>query len=186
MREYDKMIAGEMYDPTDPELMKMRSDARELLDLINASTKDIFGDDPRAAVCRKLFGGMGKNCILQPPFYCDYGRNIRLGDNVFLNFNCIMLDVAEVTIGSYVMFGPNVQIYTATHPLDSVERNSGREGAKPIVINDYVWVGGSAVICPGITIGERSVIAAGAVVTKDVPPRVLVGGSPARIIKHIS
>jgi maltose O-acetyltransferase len=186
MREYEIMISGGMYIPLDEELTAMRRSAKELLDAINSVTYEINAKDARMDTCRKLFGSIGESFCLQPPFYCDYGKNTHIGDFVFINFNCVFLDVSPIKIGSHVMFGPNVQIYTATHPLDAVERNSGREGSKPIEIKDDVWVGGSVVICPGVTIGERSVLAAGAVVTKDVPPDVVVGGNPAKIIKRIT
>jgi maltose O-acetyltransferase len=183
MTENEKMLAGEFYFALDPELVAMRNAARILLDKINATAVEA----PGAALphFKQLFGAVGEGFIAQAPFYCDYGRNIYLGDNVYFNFNCVILDCAKVTIGSNVMFGPNVQIYTATHPLDAAMRKAGKEFAKPITIREQVWVGGSVVICPGVTIGERSVLAAGAVITKDVPPGVLVGGNPATIIKDV-
>jgi maltose O-acetyltransferase len=122
---------------------------------------------------------------IEPPFYCDYGSNITLGDKVYFNFNCIILDIAPVVIGSGVMFGPAVQIYTATHPLNAAERNSGLEFGLPISIGDDVWVGGGAIICPGVKIGARSVIGAGSVVTKDIPEDVLAVGNPCRVIRAI-
>jgi maltose O-acetyltransferase len=122
---------------------------------------------------------------LQPPFFCDYGSNIHLGKKVFFNFNCVVLDVCEVRIGDRTMFGPAVQVYAATHPLDAAERSSGRELGKPVVIGADVWVGGGAVICPGVTIGDRAVIGAGAVVTRDVPAGVFAAGNPCRVIKTI-
>jgi len=185
MTEYEKMTAGEMYFALDPELVRMRNAARALLDEINASTAEMVPGDPRHEIFKRLFGSVGVGFLAQTPFYCDYGINMHLGERVYFNFNCIILDSAPVTIGSRVMFAPNVQIYTATHPLDAEARNSGLEFAKPITIGDDVWVGGSVVICPGVTIGDRCVIAAGAVVTKDVPPDTLVGGNPAKMIKSI-
>lgn len=185
MREYDKMIAGALYSALDPELTQMRKTARELIDKINATTADLRGSDSRIALCSELFGEVGKNVWLQPPFYCDYGKNIFLGDQVYMNFGCVILDVAPVTFGSNVFLGPNVQIYTATHPLIAEERNKGLESGRPITIGDNVWIGGSAVVCPGVTIGEGSVIGAGAVVTKDVLPRVVVAGNPAKVIKSV-
>ncbi len=185
-REYEKMIAGKPYNALDPELTRMRLAARELCDKINVSTADLRGSDPRLSLCVELFGSMGKNLWLQPPFHCDYGKNILLGNNVYMNFGCIILDVAKVVIGSNVFLGPNVQIYTATHPLLAEERNKGLESGKPITVQDNVWIGGSAVLCPGVTIGEGSMVGAGAVVTRDVPVRVVVAGNPARIIKPIS
>lgn len=184
MTEYQKMIAGELYNALDPQLAKMRLTVRNLLTKLNGSVVDVK-DGARLELCQKIFGKIGKNFWIQPPFFCDYGVNISCGDNVFLNFNCVFLDVAKIIIGSNTMFGPNVQIYTATHPLDWKTRRDGLELGKTITIGEHVWVGGSAILCPGIKIGDRSVIAAGSVVTKDVPPDTLVGGNPAKILKSI-
>lgn len=184
MTEFEKMIAGQLYNANDPQLVRMRADARDLLDQLNTSVRDVKADE-RLEVCRKIFGRVGKGLWLQPPFYCDYGKNIELGDNVYFNFNCVILDVAKVVIGSNVLMGPGVQIYTATHPLDPKLRQQGQEFGKSITIGDGVWIGGGAILCPGVTIGENSVVAAGAVVTKDVPANVVVGGNPARVIKEI-
>lgn len=183
MREYEKMIAGEMYNAMDSELIEMRLRARQLLTQINQSVEDIR-TGPRFELVKDLLGSVGKNIWLQPPFFCDYGKNITFGDSVFLNFNCVILDVAKVTVGSFVFMAPNVQIYTAGHPLDWQERRKVEFG-KPITIGDDVWIGGSAIICPGVTIGSKSVIGAGAVVTKDVPSGVVVAGNPARILKQL-
>ncbi|HRK60930.1 MAG TPA: sugar O-acetyltransferase [Candidatus Omnitrophota bacterium] len=183
MREYEKMIAGEMYNAMDPELTEMRLRARKLLTQINQSVEDIR-TGPRFELVKDLLGAVGKNVWLQPPFFCDYGKNITFGDSVFLNFNCVILDVAKVTVGSFVFMAPNVQIYTAGHPLDWQERRKVEFG-KPITIGDDVWIGGSAIICPGVTIGSKSVIGAGAVVTKDVPNGVVVAGNPARVLKQL-
>ena len=120
---------------------------------------------------------------MQPPFYCDYGSNMHLGEKVY--FNCVVLDVAPVTIGARTFFGPNVQIYTATHPINYRERASGLEAGKPISIGEDVWVGGSVVICPGVSIGDRSVIGAGSVVTRDVPSEVFAAGNPCRVIRQL-
>ncbi len=185
MTEYEKMIAGQLYNASDPELVSMRDETRNILDKINASLVEIK-DGERLELCKQLFAKLGQNLSLQPPFYCDYGQNIEFGDNVFINFGCVILDVAKVVIGSNVLIAPNVQIYSATHPLDASLRLAGQEYGKPITVGDNVWLGGNAVICPGVTIGENSVIAAGAVVTKDVVPSVLVGGNPARVIKPIT
>jgi maltose O-acetyltransferase len=122
---------------------------------------------------------------ITPPFSCDYGRNIRLGSAVYFNFNCVVLDVAPVTIGNHVLFGPAVQIYTAYHPLDAAERRSGIEYGKPVVLGDDVWVGGGAIVCPGVTIGAGAVIGAGSVVTRDVPPYVLAVGNPCRVLRDL-
>lgn len=184
MTEYEKMISGELYNAGDAELVRMRAEVRSLLTELNRALQDVKSGE-RLELCQKIFGKTGKGLWLQPPFYCDYGKNIELGENVYFNFNCVILDVAKVVIGSNVLFGPNVQIYTAGHPLDAQSRRQGHEFGKSIRIGNDVWVGGHAVLCPGITIGDESIIAAGAVVTKDVPPRVVAGGNPARILKEL-
>lgn len=181
--EKEKMLAGEMYDPADPQLVQDRTDARLLIKALNESRED--QPEERARLLRSLIPQGGHDLAIQPPFYCDYGSNMKTGARVFMNFNCIILDVMQVTIGSRTMFGPNVQVYTATHPLDPVERSSGREFAKPVTIGEDVWIGGSAVICPGVTIGDRAVIGAGSVVTKDIPPDVFAAGNPCRVIRPI-
>ncbi len=177
------MLAGELYNALDPRLSEERLAARLLLKELNDGREDEPAD--RRAILKKLIPGAGENLWLQPPFYCDYGSNIKLGDNVFFNFNCVVLDVAKVTIGSRTLIGPNVQIYTATHPLNYTERASGLESGKPITIGDDVWIGGSVVICPGVSIGDRSVIGAGSVVAKDVPADVIAAGNPCRVIREV-
>ncbi len=177
------MIAGEMYDPLDPELSNDRVRTRLLLKELNESREDQL--EIRTRILKDLIPDAGENLWLQPPFYCDYGYNMKIGERVFFNFNCVVLDVAPVIIGSRTMFAPNVQIYTATHPIDPVERSSGKEYAKPITIGSDVWVGGSVVICPGVSIGDRSVIGAGSVVTKDIPADVIAAGNPCRVIRRI-
>jgi maltose O-acetyltransferase len=181
--EKEKMLAGELYDALDPELSEDRLKTRLLLKELNDSRED--DTDKRGQVLRALIPNAGEGLWLQPPFYCDYGYNITVGERVFFNFNCVVLDVAPVAIGSRTLFGPNVQIYTATHPMNHKERASGLEYAKPISIGDDVWVGGNAVICPGVTIGDRSVIGAGSVVTKDIPADVFAAGNPCRVIRTI-
>lgn len=137
------------------------------------------------AVLKELMPNAGKDLWIQPPFYCDYGYNIEAGEKVFFNFNCVVLDVMKVSIGSRTLFGPNVQIYTATHPINFKERAIGLEYAKPITIGEDVWIGGSVIICPGVTIGDRVVIGAGSVVTKDIPADVFAAGNPCRVIRKI-
>ncbi|WP_337176275.1 sugar O-acetyltransferase [Paludisphaera sp.] len=180
--EREKMLAGAMYEPMDPELVALRARARDLCWDLNA-TRDSRADE-RRRLLRELFGTGGDTAWMQPPFYCDYGANIHLGERVFFNFNCVVLDVAEVRIGDFTLFGPSVQIYTATHPMDAMERRH-REFARPITIGRDVWVGGAAIICPGATIGDRSVIGAGAVVTRDVPEGVFAAGNPCRVIRPV-
>ncbi len=177
------MLSGRMYDPMDPQLVEDRLKARIAFQKINTIPEDQKKE--RDKLFRDLMGEAGPGLWIEPPFYCDYGYNIKLGKNVFMNFNCCILDVMEVTMGNNVMLAPNVQIYTATHPLEAKTRNSGREFAKSITIGNDVWIGGGAIICPGVTIGNGVVIGAGSVVTKDVPDNVFVGGNPARVIKHI-
>jgi len=180
--EREKMLAGELYNPLDPELCRLRDRARDLCQDLNA-TREV--EQPlRRRILAELFGEGGDTVWLQPPFFCDYGGNIRLGQKCFFNFNCIVLDVCEVTIGEYTLFGPAVQIYTATHPLDPVLRRS-QESGKPISIGSDVWVGGGAIINPGVTIGSRTVIGSGSVVTKNIPEGVFAAGNPCRVIRHL-
>jgi maltose O-acetyltransferase len=181
--EKDKMLAGDMYLANDPQLVAERMQARERCQALNALPPSA-PDDARRAATQALFGAP-TNAYVTPPFFCDYGTNIALGANVYFNFNCVVLDVAPVTIGDNVMFGPAVQVYTATHPLDAAERRSGREFAKPIVIGDDAWIGGGAILCPGVTIGARAVIGAGSVVTRDIPADVFAAGNPCRVIRSL-
>ncbi len=183
MTEKQKMLAGELYDPMDQELVEDRLRARLLFQEINAINDD--GKPGRDKLLYELIGTAGPNLWIEPPFYCDYGYNIHLGKQVFMNFGCCILDVCEVRMGNNVMLGPNVQIYTATHPIEANARNSGREFGKPVSIGNNVWIGGNAVICPGVSIGDNVVIGAGAVVTKNFPEDVFIGGNPAKIIKQI-
>lgn len=182
--EKEKMLNGEMYDPADPVLVKEREEARRLVRLFNQTTEQ--EDEKRVELLKELLGSTGKDVYMEPNIRFDYGYNTHVGENFFANFDCTFLDVCEIHIGDNCMLAPAVQIYTATHPLDPVERNSGKEYAKPVIIGDNVWIGGHAIINPGVTIGDNVVIASGAVVTKDVPNNVVVGGNPARIIKEIN
>ncbi|MBD1397532.1 sugar O-acetyltransferase [Pontibacter sp. JH31] len=181
--EKEKMLAGELYDALDKQLSDERLQTRLLLKELNDSRED--QETERSRLLKALIPRAGEGLWLQPPFYCDYGYNIVVGEKVFFNFNCVVLDVAQVTIGSRTLFGPNVQVYTATHPMNHRERASGLEYAKPITIGEDVWIGGSAVICPGVSIGDRSVIGAGSVVTKDVPADVFAAGNPCRVIREL-
>ncbi|GAA5020446.1 maltose O-acetyltransferase [Marivirga lumbricoides] len=181
--EKQKMLMGELYDPSDRELSNDRLQARLLLKELNDSREDEASK--RVDLLKKLIPNTGVNLYIQTPFYCDYGENIEIGNDVYFNFNCVILDVNRVKIGSRTMFGPNVQVYTATHPIDYKERASGLEFAKPITIGEDVWIGGSAIICPGVSIGDRSIIGAGSVVTKDVPSDVFAAGNPCVIIRNL-
>lgn len=181
--EKEKSLTGELYDASDPELTEERRRTRLLTKLFNDSRDD--ETELRENILRELFGKTGVGLYIEPPFFCDYGSNITVGDKVFFNFNCVVLDVAQVTIGSNVLFGPNVQIYAATHPLDWKIRAAWLELGKPVTIGSDVWVGGGTIICPGVTIGDRTVIGAGSVVTKDIPSDVLAAGNPCRVIKSL-
>jgi maltose O-acetyltransferase len=180
--EREKMLAGELYDPLDPELVAGRVRARDLCQALNATRER--DEEMRRGILIDLFGAGGGDVWMQPPFYCDYGTNIYLGKRVFFNFNCVVLDVCAVRVGDFTLFGPAVQIYTATHPLEAELRRT-REFAKPVTIGSDVWVGGAAVICPGVAIGSRSVIGAGSVVTRDVPDDVFAAGNPCRVIRSL-
>ena len=181
--EKQKMILGELYDPLDEELAKERLQTRLLIKALNENGED--EEEKRKEILKKLIPDTCEGLWLQPPFYCDYGSNIHVGDKVFFNFNCVILDVMQVKIGSRTLFGPNVQIYTATHPMSFRERAAGLEYARPVTIGEDVWVGGSAIICPGVTIGDRSVIGAGSVVTRDIPSDVFAAGNPCRVIRTL-
>ena len=177
------MLAGELYDPLDAELVVARARARDLCQALNA-TREADADERRRLLI-DLFGAGGHEVWMQPPFYCDYGSNISLGRRVFFNFNCVVLDVCAVRIGDFTLFGPAVQIYTATHPLDHEQRRTTEFG-KPVTIGSDVWVGGGAIICPGVTIGSRSVVGAGSVVTRDIPADVFAAGNPCRVIRPLT
>ena len=179
----EKMLAGEMYDPFDPELVAARARARDLCQQFNTTRESEQAE--RRRMLRDLFGKGGDSVWMQPPFYCDYGTNIELGERVFFNFNCIVLDVCRVRIGDFTLFGPAVQIYTPLHPLNAEQRRR-EEFGKPIDIGSDVWVGGGAIILGGVTIGARAVIGAGSVVTRDVPEAVFAAGNPCRVIRAIS
>jgi maltose O-acetyltransferase len=180
--EREKMLAGELYDPLDPELVAGRERARDLCWELNATREG--QQEERRRILQELFGAGGDGVWMQPPFFCDYGANIRLGKKCFFNFNCVVLDVCLVTIGDHTLFGPAVQIYTATHPLNAELRRK-QESGKPIEIGSDVWVGGGALICPGVKIGSKTVIGAGSVVTRDVPAGVFAAGNPCRVIREI-
>jgi maltose O-acetyltransferase len=177
-----KMLDGELYDPLDPELVAARERARDLCQELNATRE---GDQSaRRRILIELLGKGGDSVWMQPPFFCDYGKNIQLGERVFFNFNCVVLDVCSVTIGDFTLFGPAVQIYTGTHPMSPDLRRT-QEYAKPVEIGSDVWVGGGAIICPGVVIGSRSVIGAGSVVTRNIPDGVVAVGNPCRVIRSI-
>jgi len=176
------MLAGALYDPLDAELAAARERARDLCRELN-HTRDSQAAE-RRRILQQLFGAGGDTVWMQPPFHCDYGANIKLGTRVFFNFNCIVLDVCEVRIGDYTLFGPGVQILTPLHPLDAALRRK-QEYGKPIEIGADVWVGGGALILAGVQIGARAVIGAGSVVTRDIPQDVFAAGNPCRVVRDL-
>jgi maltose O-acetyltransferase len=183
MNERQKMLAGEMYDPFDGDLVAGRARARDLCQALNATREG--EQEERRRILRDLFGTGGDSVWMQPPFFCDYGVNIELGERVFFNFNCVVLDVCRVRIGDYTLFGPAVQIYTPMHPMNAAQRRR-EEFGKAIDIGSDVWVGGGAIILPGVRIGSRTVIGAGSVVTRDVPDDVFAAGNPCRAMREIA
>jgi len=181
--EREKMLAGELYEPNDLELVAARTQARNLCQALNATTEaDAEG---RRGILRELFRRGGESVWMQPPFFCDYGSNILLGERVYFNFNCVVLDVCRVVVGDYTLFGPAVQIYTATHPMNADLRRR-QEFGKPVEVGSDVWVGGGAVLCPGVKVGSKSVIGAGSVVTGDIPDGVFAAGNPCRVVREIT
>jgi maltose O-acetyltransferase len=181
--EYQKMLRGELYNPLDPELIAARERARELCQDLNGTRESEA--ERRRRILRDLFGKGGDSVWMQPPFYCDYGTNIELGERVFFNFNCTVLDVCRVRIGDFTLLGPSVQIYTPLHPFNAEQRRR-EEFGKPIEIESDVWVGGGVIILAGVRIGRRSVIGAGSVVTRNVPDAVFAAGNPCRVIREIT
>jgi maltose O-acetyltransferase len=190
--ERQKMLAGELYDPLDPELVAARERARNFCHEFNATRA---GDEAqRRRILSELLATGAEDAWIEPPFFCDYGRNIHLGRKCYFNFNCIILDVCRVTVGDYALFGPGVHIYTATHPLDyklrrppaEDESKAALEFGKPVSIGNDVWVGGGAIVCPGVTIGDRAIIGAGSVVTRDIPADTFAAGNPCRTIRALA
>ncbi|EMF0580922.1 chorismate mutase [Enterococcus faecium] len=179
--EKEKMIAGELYFANDPELVADRMFARSQSQIINQAESA----ELRSRLLKETFGRTGKKIYMEPVINFDYGYNIFVGENFYANFNCTFLDVSTIEIGDNCMFAPNVQLYTATHPLHPVKRNSGLEYAKPIKIGNNVWLGGGVIVTPGVTLGDNVVVGAGSVVTKSFPDNVVIAGNPARIIKTV-
>src|SRR5687768_4272581 len=182
--EKHKMIRGQLYRSGDDLLREERRQAKKLLKVFNDTDPGEL--EKRAAILNELFGAAGSNLEIEPPFYCDYGYNISVGNNFYANHNCIILDCAPVVIGDNVFLGPNVQIYTATHPLEAGERDKGLEAAIPITIEDSVWIGGGAIINPGVTIGRGTTIGSGSVVTRNVPANVFAAGNPCKVIRNLA
>lgn len=178
------MLAGELYLATDPQLVAEDLRAQQILYRFNMSRPD--AEEERRLLLGELFAVFGTGSVLKPPFRCDYGSNISIGEGTFINYDCIFLDCNRITIGREVQIAPRVQIYTASHPLDADTRRSNLEFALPVVIEDGVWLGGGAIICPGVTVGENAVIGAGSVVTRDIPSDVLAVGNPCRVLRSLS
>lgn len=178
------MLAGELYSPVDPELEKSFKTAKQLL--LQLNTEGFADIERNREILSKLLPHSSRKITIQPPFYCDYGSNIYCEDDVYFNANCVVLDVTPVRIGARTLIGPNVQIYTATHPTDYRIRQQGLEYGSPITIGEDCWIGGNTVLCPGVTLGNRCIVAAGAVVTCNVPDDTMVGGVPAHIIKQLT
>jgi maltose O-acetyltransferase len=180
--EREKMLAGELYLASDPNLIAGRARAQQLTHRFNSSDLSL---PQRADLIRDLFGQVGDNVQITPPFHCDYGSHIRVGNNFYMNFGCVILDCTWVEIGDNVLCAPYVQIYTAYHPTDPTLRLTGQELAAPIRIGNNVWIGGGAILCPGIQIGDNSVIGAGSVVTRQIPANVVAVGNPCRVLKSL-
>lgn len=181
--EKEKMLAGELYDPGDPELKSDRARARAICQRLNSLSPG--ATQAKARLLEALLGA-GVSIKINTPFFCDYGYNQRLGSNVYFNVNCVLLDVMPISIGNDVLIGPGVHLYTACHPLSAKQRKTGLEFGRPITIEDDVWIGGGAIVCPGVRIGAGAVIGAGSVVTRDVPSGVLAAGNPCRVIRRVT
>ena len=181
--EKEKMLSGELYNALDETLVKEREKARKLTRIFNGTVETDY--EERTKILKELLGSTGEKIYIESNFRCDYGYNIHVGENFYANFDCVILDVCKVQIGDNCLMAPGVHIYTATHPINPYERIAGPEYGKPIEIGNNVWIGGRAIINPGIKIGNNVVIASGSVVTKDIPDNVIVGGNPARVIKEV-
>ncbi len=180
--EKEKMLSGEIYYANDKELVLERTKAKKILHKLNVTEYLMNGNAKN--ILRQLLPNSDKRLYIEPPFHCDYGYNIHSGENVYFNVNCVVLDTMKVEIGNNVFFGPGVHIYTATHPLNALERQTV-EFSKPVFIGDDCWIGGNTVICPGVKIGNGCTIGAGSVVTKDIPDHSLAVGNPARVIREL-
>lgn len=183
MTEKEKMLKSELYQGFDTQLVQERQQAKEMtFEYNNLNPKQV---DKREEILKQLLGKIGNNSWIEQPFYCDYGYNIEVGENFYSNHHCVMLDGAKIQIGNNVMLGPNVNIFTAGHPIDVKQRRAGLEYAKPITIGNDIWIGGNVVINPGITIGSDTIIGSGSVVTKDIPSNVIAVGNPCKVIKEV-
>jgi maltose O-acetyltransferase len=179
----ERMLAGDTYLASDPELVRENTRAMGLCERYNRTSVD--EPQTRRRILEELLGSVGADVTLRPPFYCDYGYQTHIGARFFANFGLVVLDVAKVVIGEDVQFGPNVQLLTATHPCEPEPRRAKFEGSKPITIGDNVWLGGGVIVCPGVRIGENTVVGAGTVVVRDLPANVVAVGNPARIVRPL-
>jgi maltose O-acetyltransferase len=193
MTEREKMLAGEFYHSRDPELLAMYHRCRKLLKAFSQADSEMA--DQKRAILLQLLGRVGENVWIEAPFFCDYGQNISIGDNVFINYNCLLLDCNRITIGNNVLLGPGVQLCTATHPVAAAERvvvpsrENGnvagyRTRALPITVGNNVWLGGGAIVLPGVSIGDNTTIGAGSVVTRSIPSGVVAVGNPCRVVRE--
>jgi len=180
---YERMLAGDLYVSDDPDITREQFAAARLMDAYNATSVDAL--EERWRLLQELLGEVGEGTVLRPPLYVDYGSHIRVGARTFANYGLVALDVAPITIGDDVQIGPNVQLLTPTHPVEAEPRRAKWEAAKPISIGDNVWLGGGVIVLPGVTIGENTVVGAGSVVTRDLPPNVVAAGNPARVIREL-
>lgn len=178
----ERMLAGDYYLAEVPELAAERRRAAELVARYNRSDE---GEEANAVILRELLGNLGPDTVIRPPFYCDYGYNIHIGARSYANFNLTALDVGRITIGDDVLIGPNVQLLTASHPIEPEPRRAKWEGSAPITIGNNVWLGGGVIVCPGVTIGDNTVVGAGAIVTKTLPANVVAVGNPARVVRKL-
>jgi maltose O-acetyltransferase len=179
--EKDKMLVGELYRASDPELVHERRRCRSLLQAFNTEP----GEEQRLTLLQELLGRIGRGTFVQPPFACDYGSNVSIGDHVFINFNAVILDCAAVTIGDGTQMGPGVQLLAADHPRDPQTRRDLLELARPVSIGSNVWLGAAAIVLPGVSVGDDSIIGAGSVVTRDIPSGVLALGNPCRVVRDL-
>ena len=179
----DRMLRGDLYIADDEDLAADFARAQDLLVRYNATAHD--AQDERDAILIELLGDVGEGAVIRPPFLCEYGTRVTVGAGTFANYDLLMLDVAPITIGSSCQIATRVQFLTATHPIDPEPRRMGWESAEPIVVGDNVWLGGGAIVCPGVTIGDDTVVGAGAIVTRDLPAGVVAVGSPARVLREI-
>lgn len=183
MTERELQQNGMLYRP-DAELMRIHNNSKRITRLLNSTLET---ERPRRMeLVQELFAAAGEGAYIEPPFYCDYGCNTRVGKNFYANYDCVFLDCGNITIGDHVMLGPKVALYAVNHPIDPAVRQYHHDFPLPITIESHVWIGGSSVVCPGVTIGENTVIGAGSVVTKDIPPNVVAAGNPCRVIRPIT